>query len=156
MNIAASLDSPNSSWNITRKTTHCHRLVLRKFLQEKGAKVYRGCHKYVPNESHGSRGFHNIFKRTYHNSSASLAECPAGLMMFLLPYVTTIRPSFIINPVGTRKALFSMSFWKYYGNPFPEKTERYFGKYSSTLIHALFRIKPVSLNVKEICLKSIV
>ncbi|MFC1876875.1 hypothetical protein ACFL2E_06350, partial [Thermodesulfobacteriota bacterium] len=57
--------------------------------------------EYVPNASRSSRGIHVFFKRTYHDPSASLAVCPAGLMMFLRPHVTTNRPYFIINPVGT-------------------------------------------------------
>ena len=67
--------------------------------------VYRGCHKYVPLEFPGFRGFHIFSNRTYHYESASLVECPAGLRMFLRPYVTTKRPYFIINPVGTSHGL---------------------------------------------------
>jgi len=79
------------------------------FTIEKGLFVGRWLNavsnEYVPNGPHGSRGFHIFFKRTYHDSSASLAKCLAGLMMFLRPHVTTNRPYFIINPVGTRQGL---------------------------------------------------
>jgi len=34
----------------------------------------------------------------YHNESASLVECPAGLVMVPLPNFATSRPYFITNP----------------------------------------------------------
>ena len=62
---------------------------------------YSICQNNVPVTP--QRGYPIFFKRTYHDQSASLAVCPAGLMMFLQPDVTTNRLYFIINPVGTRQ-----------------------------------------------------
>ena len=58
----------------------------------------------------GQSGSLIFFKTTYHDESASLSQCPAGLVMFLRPDFTTKRHHFITNPVGTSNASFDMSF----------------------------------------------
>jgi len=51
------------------------------------------------------KGSPYFFLWIYHNESASLAECPTGLVMFLRPDFTTKRHHFITNPVGTNLSL---------------------------------------------------
>ena len=55
--------------------------------------------KYVPNGACGSWGFHIFFKRTYHYQSASLAQRPAGLMMFPLALLITVSVAYVTQPL---------------------------------------------------------
>jgi hypothetical protein len=69
------------------------------------------------------KGFPYFFLRIYHEESASLAECPAGLMMFLRHHFTTMRHHFIICPGGHKSKLGLIYPKKKIWEPLPSESE---------------------------------